>query len=312
MGASWRGLATGPARVPIRRALSQTDVNGKVTVQPVDPLLEDLIRVHNPLWFLLPRKAGSGPQARITNRSARGSAAWVADTDTATEQESTYGTPTDFPYKTLLYNGKVTRFAQAITRNYISLYAEELESGVQELRDEWEDTLLNGDVAGDAKEFSGIRTLMPAGQKVYMGTDGAPLTLAKVDESLDKCWAKPTFGILSQRTQRQLNSLLQIQQRFVNDTEVDGGFYVPTYNRIPLQWSQFLSDTQTRGANSDCSSIEWINTAKVYAEDLTPLFRVPLARTSSQFDSFDIGIDTVLVVRNGYYISELAGIRPNP
>lgn len=310
--AYWAGLAKGPCRVPIRRALSQTDVSGKVTMQPVDPLLEDLIRVNNPIWSNLPRRPGEGVQARITNRSARGTAAFVDDTDSPTEQESTYGTPTDFPFKTLLYNGKVTRRAQAVTRNYIQLYAEEIDSGVQEMKDVWENTIINGNVGGNAKEFDGIKTLMASGQKVYMATDGAPLTLAKMDESIDKCWAQPSFGLYTQRTKRQLNSLLQIQQRFVNVMDVGGGFRVPSYNDIPLFWTQWISDAQTRGINSDCSSVEWVNTSKVYAEDLTPLSRMPLAKTTSQWDAFDLFIDTVLVCRNTNYMAELAGIRPNP
>ena len=53
-----------------------------------------------------------------------------------------------------------------------------------------------------------------------------------------------------------------------------------------------------------------MNTQKFYAEDLTPLFRIPLAKVSSQYDSFDIGIDTVMVLRNEKYVSELLGITP--
>lgn len=310
-GAAWAGAAPNRGRVPIRRALSQTDVSGKVTQVVVDPLLEDLIRINNPLWMNLPRQSGEGPQAQISQRTARGTAAWVDDVDTPTEQESTYGTPPTFPYKTLLYNGKVTRRAQAITRNYIKIYAEEIESGVQDVKDKWEDAAINGSVVANAKSIDGFKTLITAGQQVAMDVNGAPLSLAKMDESIDLCFGKPSFGLLSQRTQRQLNSILQVQQRFVNEIEVRGGFVVPSYNRIPLFWSQFVSDTQTKGTSTDCSSLEWINTSKFYAEDLTPLFRIPLARTTSQWDAFDIGIDTVMVLRNVKYISELIGIRPS-
>ena len=309
--AQFAGLA--PAhrmRVPIRRALSQTDVSGKITQVVVDPLLEDLIRVNNPLWMNLPRRPGEGPQAQISQRTARGTAAFVDDTDTPTEQESTYGTPPTFPFKTLLYNGKVTRRAQAITRNYINLYAEEVESGVQEVRDKWENEVINGDVAVNVKGFDGFRKLCPAGQTVEMGTNGAQLTLAKIDETIDKCFGKPSFILLSQRTQRQLNGLLQIQQRFNDRITVQGGFRVLSYNDIPIFWSQFVSDAMTQGASSVASSMMFVNTAKFYAEDLTPLFRIPLARTTSQWDAFDIGIDTVMVLRNEKYISELIGIIP--
>ena len=305
------GLAPmGRARIPIRRALSQADVTGKVTNAPLDPLLEDLIRVNNPLWVNLPRRPGEGPQATIPQRTARGNAAFVDDVDVPSEQESVYGTPLAFPFKTILYNGKVTRRAQAITRNYIRLYAEEVESGVQEVRDTWEDAVINGDASVNPKEFSGFKKLCPSSQKLSMGTNGAPLSLAKLDESIDMVWARPSLGVLSQRTQRQLNALLQVQQRFVNVSVIDGGFEVPTYNGIPLLWSQFVSDTQTQGTATNASSIEWMNTAKFYAEDLTPLFRMPLAKTTSQWDAFDIGIDTVMVLRNEKYVAELNGITP--
>lgn len=295
---------------PITRALSKTDVSGKVTQVIVDPTLQDLIRVHNPLWANTPRKPGAGPQAQISQRTARGAAGFVADTDTPAAVKSTYGTPPTFPYKTILYPGAVTRFAGRITANYINLYAEEIESGVQEVRDVWEDTWLNGDVSGDAKSFSGFTVLLGSGQKLDIDTDGAPLSLAKIDESLDLMYGKPSYGILSQRTQRQLNALLQVQQRFANTTVVNGGFTVPTYNEIPLYWSQFQADDETCGASDDCSSLNWFNTKYFYAEDLTPLFRMPLARTTSQYEAFDIGMDTVAVLSNEKYLGRLQGIRP--
>ncbi len=310
--AQFIGLAPSGGRrmVPIRRALSQTDVSGKVTQVVVDPILEDLIRINNPLWMNLPRRPGEGPQAQISQRTARGTAAFVDDTDTPTEQESTYGTPPTFAYKTLLYNGKVTRRAQAITRNYISIYAEEVESGVQEVRDIWENEVINGDTSVNAKGFDGFKKLITSGQQVFMGTNGAQLTLAKIDEAIDLCFGQPTFMLMSQRTRRQLNSLLQVQQRFIDKIEVKGGFIVMSYNNIPIFWSQFVSDAQTRGTSSVASSIEFVNTSKFHAEDLTPLFRLPLARTTSQWDAFDIGLDTVIVLRNVKYISELGGIIP--
>src|SRR5262249_18803155 len=146
--------------IPVRRALSQTDVTGKITQVVVDPLLEDLIRINNPIWANTPRRPGEGPQAQISQRTARGTAAFVDDTDTPTPQESTFGTPPVFPFKTLLYNGQVTRRAQAITRNYISLLADEIESAVQEVRDRWENAVINGNTGSNAKEFDGLKTLM--------------------------------------------------------------------------------------------------------------------------------------------------------
>src|SRR6185437_15923393 len=101
--------------------------------------------------------------------------------------KSTFGTPPTFPFKTLLYNGQVTRRAQAITRNYISLLAEEIASGVQEVRDIWENEVINGDLTVNAKGFTGIKKFIAlnSAQQVLMATNGAPLTLAKMDESLD-------------------------------------------------------------------------------------------------------------------------------
>ncbi|MFN3652624.1 MAG: hypothetical protein ACK47B_23855 [Armatimonadota bacterium] len=296
--------------VPIRRALSQTDVEDKIVLDVLDRMLEDLIRVHNPLWALLPRRPGSGPAANIKQRTARGAAGFVSDTEDPATVESSFGVPKNFPYKTILYPGKVTRRASAITRDQVDLVADEIESGVQDVRDVWENCVINGAVADDADSFDGLKTLTPAGQKVAMGANGAPLTLNKIDEAIDLCFGKPTFITLAQRVHRELNALLQAQQRWNDKVEVDGGFRLASYDGIPLVWTQWQSITEAKGTANNASTMRFVNVGKCYAEDLTPLTRMVLARTSSQFERFDIFLDTTLVLRNEKYISELNGITP--
>ena len=50
----------------------------------------------------------------------------------------------------------------------------------------WEQTMITGDVAGDANSFDGIRKLTVAGQTINTGANGGPLTLALLDELIDK------------------------------------------------------------------------------------------------------------------------------
>ena len=91
-----------------------------------------------------------------------------------------------------------------------------------------------------------------------------------------------------------------------------------SYNGIPVLISSQIPDTCT--VNSNCtditaltggtlSAIFAVDTSKVFVAELTPLTVVPLAKTSSQYDAFDIICDETLVVTDDKAISMIVGVR---
>ena len=120
----------------------------------------------------------------------------------------------------------------------------------------WENTMITGDVATDANSFDGVKKLATAGQTINAGANGGPLTLALLDELIDKCLGgKPDLLLMSKRTRRKLKSLLQASAHYVERGD-EFGRQVMFYDGIPVEVSDFQPDNETKGTSGAvCSSI---------------------------------------------------------
>jgi HK97 family phage major capsid protein len=292
----------------LKKALDMASAGAALQQPLVDQVLQELIEVNNPLRQNLPRKPGSGSDWILNQRTTRGSGApFVDDTEEPAETQSGY-TQRKFPYKTVIHRGKVTRKLQAVGKSLLDIEAEEVLNALQNVRDGEENALINGDNAANPKQFNGLRKLIPAGQVVVAGANGAPLSLDLLDAAIDQNRGNPNMLIMSKKANRKLNSLLQAQQRFVDTVEVKGGFRVQVYNGLPIFRSIYISDAQTQGTATNATDIFVLDTSAVWVGELTPLKMVRLAQKSSQFSEFDIFEDITLVLANDIKVSRLAGV----
>lgn len=304
------GLAT------IRKALTSSIAGTQLLQELVDTVIPMLVDYRNPLRVNLPTKQGSG-QYWILNRRTSGStpAVWVADTDTATEDTGTYERMS-FLYRTVLTKGQVTRKLQRTGASYIDVLMEEIEAKILDFKDYEEAAFTNG--VSSATTPEGIQYLCTDNQMVAMTTaqGGAPMTLAKMDEAFDLNIGDPDMIIMTRRSRRELNALLQAQQRF-NDVTVNvkGGFRLQTFNDVPIYTSTrvpntqfFNGTTEQASTGGSSSSVYFVDTNHLWRGELTPIRLLPLAKTTSQYDSFEIYCDEVLVLRNPLKISKLIGI----
>jgi HK97 family phage major capsid protein len=292
----------------LKKALDMANAGGVLQQPVVDRVLQELIEVNNPLRVNLPRKPGSGSAWVLNQRTSRGAGAgFVNDTEEPAENQGSY-VPKSFPYKTILDRRKVTRKLQAVGKSLLDIEAEEVENGLQNVRDSEENALINGDSAANPKQFDGLRKLIPAGQVVIAGANGAPLSLDLLDQAIDLNRGTPSMLIMSKKANRKLNALLQAQQRFVDTMEVKGGFRVQVYNGIPIFRSIWISEAQTQGTANNATDIYVLDTSAVWVGELTPLRMARLAQKSSQGGEFDIYEDVALVLANDIKASRLAGV----
>ena len=120
----------------------------------------------------------------------------------------------------------------------------------------FEDTFVNGDTAVDAKSFDGIDKLTTGGQAISMGTNGATLTLAKLDELIDLIkGGAPQLLLMSKRTRRTLNNLARAGNAFLETDKNEFGTMVQFYDGVQVGVSDFISDAKTVGTSTDCSTI---------------------------------------------------------
>jgi HK97 family phage major capsid protein len=138
---------------------------------------------------------------------------------------------------------------------------QDLEAAVVQLKAKavqqlFEYTFINGNATSNPKSFDGIDRLTDAAQTISMGTNGATLTLAKLDELIDLIkGGKPDLIIMSKRSRRTLNSLARSSGSFLETDRNEFGQMVQFYNGIPVGVSDYISDTQTVGTSNDCSTI---------------------------------------------------------
>lgn len=236
----------------LEKALTAGDITGKLVQEVIDKVVSFIFLTENPLRQNIPTKPGVGSAYIFNRRTASGTPGQaIADTDSFTEAEGSY-VQIQLPYKIYGTTVAVTRFAQAIGRNYIDILEEELRDKITEFR-EWEQrALIWGNYVSEytsgTKYADGfIKQIVDGGNGnfVLLGSDntGGNLTLAKLDEAIDKCFQMPNMIICSRTGRRILQSLLQAQQRFVNMVEIRGGFRVLEYMGIPVMVSTAIPDT---------------------------------------------------------------------
>jgi len=277
------------------------------------------------LQVVLDVKPGSGNAAYINQRTAGTTGGiWVADTtDGATAEETgTYG-QTSFPFRTLLKRGTVTRALVAKGRSYGDVLGIEMEGAAEDYADQTEFGLISGDVAQNSNQINGLLTMINAtsGQVVAQttGSGGDAFTMAKLDATIDKVKGSGNRSDLiilaSQLGGRKINAALQAQQRFNDMIEIPAGFRVKSYDGIPIITSTRMPDALTWSGSSitgltggGTTAIAVINRRFMWIEELTALSVMPLARTTSQNEAFDMFRDFTLVFANTKGAALLAGI----
>lgn len=315
-------------RESFQRALNISNSGSTLLQSFVNRTVQQLTLREFGLQAVLDRREGTG-QAEIINQRSAGAngGEWVADTDGVTEENGTY-TQVPFDFKTLVTRGKVTRKLQATGKTYADILALEMTGKAEDFANALEFGLIQGDTAGkvyggsggsaNADICNGFITLIQgvnsfAGDQVVnvagATTANAPMNLSELDRAIDLVKGSAQRGDLvivgSFSGIRSVNDALQAQQRFNDVTEIAAGFRVRTYDGIPLVVSTqvpniFAFDTKglITDNNGTGTCLLVLNTRYCYISELTPTTVMPLAKTDSQFDNFDMYWDGAPVLAN--------------
>lgn len=320
----WMGSFDPARREAFERAINVSGA-GSVLIQTfINRTVQMLTLREFGLQSVLDRRPGQGDKAYINRRTAGANGgAWVADTDSLTEETGSYA-QSSFQYKTLATRGKVTRKMQAIGRSYGDTLAQEITGKAEDFANALEDAAVIGDSGSDANQIDGLLTLVNdvSGQVVSLTTAaaGTSLTLASLDDAIDRVKGSAVRSDLvivgSFAGLRALNAQLQAQQQFNDVVEIAAGFRVRTYDGIPMVVSTAMPNTLQYGGDGTITqftggtstALAVVNKRHVYWEELTPTTVMPLAKTDSQFDQFDMFWDGALVYANTLGGSLVTGI----
>jgi hypothetical protein len=112
-------------------------------------------------------------------------------------------------------------------------------------------------VEGDTVVDDQVTWICNRSYLVSMGVNGATLTLAKLDELIDKVMGgKPDMLLMSKRSKRKLSDLSRAAGIYLATERNDFGKSIDLYNGIPVEASDWVLDSYTQGtASGICSCI---------------------------------------------------------
>ena len=171
---------------------------------------------------------------------------WAESTPTFTQKTATL---------TILGgDADIDNFLAATRSNIQDLEAAVIQLKAKAVQQKFDDTFINGDSSG-TNEFDGLDVLCDANQEISMGVNGGTLTLTKLDELIDLIkGGKPNILLMSKRSRRKLTSL-QRNLGSIEMTQDQFGNFVSLYDGIPIGVNDWISDAQTAGSSTDCSTI---------------------------------------------------------
>ena len=317
--------ASGAHGEEMNRALDIAGAGSALLQTFISRVVQSLTLREHGIQSGLSRRSGSGNGAYVNRRSPGATKAeWLTDTDEPSADNGVY-TQGFFEFKTMVTRGKVTRGLRDRGRSYADVLQMELTEKAADFAEEFETALAIGDSGVNANQINGLITMINAvSGQVVANTNvdtGDAIDISRLDETIDKVKGAGRRSDLvifaSLKGRRLLNASLQASQQFDEKIEVDAGFRVRSYDDAPIITSTEIPDdldydalstsiTGYTGGGTTCVIV--VNTRYVYIEELNSTTVMPLAKSSSQYDEFDIFWDGTLVLANPLGAAMLVGV----
>ncbi|MCY3882138.1 MAG: phage major capsid protein [Chloroflexi bacterium] len=173
---------------------------------------------------------------------------WDEDAPTFTQQTASL--------KILGGDADIDNFLKETRSNIQDLEAAVLQLKARAVQALFDKTFVGGNGTTNTDSFDGVERLCDNDQAVSMGNNGATLTLAKLDELIDRVRpGKPHMLLMSRRSRRKLNELARDAGTFLEAGRDDFGGMVQYYDGIPIGINDYISDAQTAGSSRDASTV---------------------------------------------------------
>ena len=215
----------------------------------------ETIAAESPILQRLPFIEIVGNGLTYNRENASASAGFFDVGDTWTENTPTFSQVTA-TLRIMGGDADIDNFLKSTRSDVQDLEAAIVQLKARATRDLFDDTFINGNEGTDPKSFEGIDRLVAGGQAVSMGTNGAVLTLEKLDELLDTVkGGKPDLLLMSRRTRRTLNVLARTAGSFLEADRDEFGQMLQYYDGVPIGINDYIADNQTAGTSNDCSTV---------------------------------------------------------
>lgn len=221
-------------------------------------VIEQIVEV-NPLFEMFPFMEIEGNALAYNREKVIGDVQFLGVGGTITAKAPAEFDKVTSSLTTLIGDAEINGLIQATRSNYTDQKAIQVASKAKSLGRKYQDSMINGD--GTSNSFEGLLSLLPTGQLVDSGANGANFSFELLDELIDKVKDKDgaaDFIMLPARTLRKYYALLRgLGGASIGDVvTLPSGRQIPAYRGIPLFRNDWIPTNQTKGtATGTCTTI---------------------------------------------------------
>ena len=283
--------------------------NDTLLIGVVETIIKD-----SPVLQRLPFIEVAGNGLTYNREATAPSAAFFDVGDTWTESTPTFSQQT-VTLKIMGGDADIDNFLIATRSNLQDLEASVVQLKAKAVQQLFEQTFVTGNDATNPKEFDGLDQLTDPTQSISMGANGGSLTLDKLDEIIDTVkGGKPDLLLMSRRSRRITNKLARTSGSFLEADRDEFGQMLQFYDGIPIGVSDYISDAQTVGTSTDCSTIYAFQTGEGALVGLTAPGGLQVERVGS-LETKDARRTRIkwyasLALFNAVKLARLTGVRP--
>jgi HK97 family phage major capsid protein len=216
----------------------------------------DTIVRDSPLFQVLPFMDVVGSAVTYHREETNPAASFYDVGDTWSEATPTF-TQVTAPLRIMGGDADIDRFLQQTYADPNDLEVEIIKKRAKAVAHLFGDAFYNGDSATNPKSFDGLtKVLSGTSQELSLGPNGGALALDALDQMIDLIpGGRPDALLMSKRSRRKLSSLRRSSGNLLETTVDAFGRHVVMYDGIPVLADDNVSDTQTQGSATQCSSI---------------------------------------------------------
>jgi len=219
----------------------------------------------SPILEVLPMRTINGPAFRYHQEQSLGTVAYRGVGGTYVADAGVIN-PLFEPLVILGGEVAIDNFEVEVMQNLLNLKSEKYRMKARQVGIQFTTSFFEGDTAVDPFEFDGLRKRLTGGQKLAAGTNGNVLTLALLDELLDKVVGDSGQKVLymNKSIRRQLTKLVREQtgSSFINMTQDAFGRQQVAYSGTPVRvvereddGSTILDFDETQGGSNITASV---------------------------------------------------------
>lgn len=220
-------------------------------------IIETVVEV-NPIYELMPFQDIDGNALAYNRENALGDVQFLGVDGTITAKAPATFTQVTSTLTTLIGDAEVNGLIQATRSNLQDQTAIQIASKAKSIGRKYQQNMLVGD--GTSDTFTGLFSLIPAGQILPSAANGQNLTFDILDALIDQVKDKDgqvDYIMMSARTIRSYYALLRsLGGAGIGDViALPSGRKIPVYRDIPILKNDFMPVNQVQGSATACTSI---------------------------------------------------------